>query len=451
MDPIISLEKKEKIVKLHKQHPNWKFTTLQVHAGVALKKKDYLKRWEEEVKKGGTKFDKSKAIKNFTYAKFCEARNSRSPVTTRNVQEWALQAAQQFRDQDLKFSFIASKNWTNNFKQEFRIHQRKVTRYVKPTEQRSLDDIYRSAENFQIECQQITSGGSDRSLIINTDQMGCEYRSAIDRTLDHVGKKAIEVHIGDVNKVTHSYTVQYSITASGKLLPKVFICLQEPTGKFGPRIQEHINNLQQKYKNISIMCSKSGKLSTYLFKAYLTNVLQPYVGEKKFTLILDSWGGQSKEELFEDFKTSNNEASCSLKYIPPGCTMFCQPLDTYIHRQMKIFIKKLQNSTHLIEHQRQINSRDDAIKIHALLHNQLSAPVFNRMIEYAWFSAKLIEDRDIFCNVNEVCFSQRLDSKCNVCQSMNFIQCSWCRMVLCFSCFYDSYHPSKCTLYFINV
>ena len=47
------------------------------------------------------------------------------------------------------------------------------------------------------------------------------------------GQKKVEVDIGDVNKVTHSYTAQYTITALDKLLPKVILCLQEQSGKFG--------------------------------------------------------------------------------------------------------------------------------------------------------------------------------------------------------------------------
>jgi hypothetical protein len=63
-----------------------------------------------------------------------------------------------------------------------------------------------------------------------------------------------------VNKITHSYTAQYAITALGKLLPMVFICLQERSGTFGPRISEEARTLSQKFGNVFVTATKSGKL-----------------------------------------------------------------------------------------------------------------------------------------------------------------------------------------------
>ena len=256
---------------------------------------DELARWKKIIIKGGTQYDRSIAIKKWTYDRFIDARKEKNPVTTRNIQEWALQAAQQFR-RDSSFFFQVSLSWANRFKQEYRIHQRKITRYVKPTEQKSLEELQRKAENFKAECREI-SGSFDNNLIINTDQMGCEYRAPVLRTLAPIGEKSIEVHLGDLNKTTHSYTVQYSITAGGKLLPKIFICLQEVSGKFGPRIQDQMNQLQQMYKNTYIVCSKSGKLSSQLFQLYLTEILRPYVIDNDFYLILDTWGGGSSKRF----------------------------------------------------------------------------------------------------------------------------------------------------------
>lgn len=155
-------------------------------------------------------------------------------------------------------------SWTNRFKKEYRIRQRRVTKYVKQTEHRSMEEITRLSTEFQADIRLLTSS-ANLKFVINTDQMGCEYRANVHRTLAYRGQKTVEVHIGDVNKVTHSYTAQYSITASGRLLPKVFLCLQEVTGKFGPRIQNVVDELANLYKNLVITCSKSGKLSTNLY------------------------------------------------------------------------------------------------------------------------------------------------------------------------------------------
>ena len=240
------------------------------------------------------------------------------------------------------------------------------------------------------------------------------------------------------------------MTASEKLLPKILVCLQEVSGKFGPIIQKKISEFSQEYNNLYITCSKSGKLSSNLVSLFNQNVIKSYVTNKNFVLILDSWSKHSKGTLYDEFKNENGESSCTRKIITPNCTPLCQPLDVYLHRQIKYFVKKLQNCTELKQTGRQLNFREDAIKIHALIHNQLTAPIFRNMIQYSWFASKLITDRDVFTNVKEVCFPIKRLQKCS-CGSIHFAKCSWCRETLCFRCFYDEYHPSRCHLFFTNI
>jgi len=124
----------------------------------------------------------------------------------------------------------------------------------------------------------------------------------------------------------------------------------------------------------------------------------------------------------------------------------CKPCDVYFYRQVKDVVKKIQNASDLLKEQWEIASREDTIKIHSLTHHQLSAPVFEKMIEYAWFASKLTSSRPIFQNVNEVCFPLPLTKrKCN-CNGVPFINCVWCGLPFCFKCFYDECHPKNCEL-----
>ena len=68
-----------------------------------------------------------------------------------------------------------------------------------------------------------------------------------------------------MSKVTHSYSPQDAITASGKLLPKVFLCMQEPGGNFGPRVCETVKKLESEFLNVSVEISKSVKLTSGLY------------------------------------------------------------------------------------------------------------------------------------------------------------------------------------------
>lgn len=180
--------------------------------------------------------------------------------------------------------------------------------------------------------------------------LGCQYQSTFNRTLPQKGSKTIFVKRQDMNKVTHSYTAQYALTLSGELLPKVFVCLQEPTGKFGPRVQTIIDEYTEKYKNVIITCSKSGKLTTGLYTDFLNSCLKPSVKNEKFLLLIDSWGGQTKPEIYDEiFQDDNKLPTCTIKVIRPKCTSIVQPCDVYFYRQVKIFIKHLQNAAYLIE------------------------------------------------------------------------------------------------------
>ena len=65
----------------------------------------------------------------------------------------------------------------------------------------------------------------------------------ISRTYTHTSEKKVELCIDDLNKITYSYTAQYSLTKSGILLDKVFVCLQESGDTFGVRVIEEVDEL----------------------------------------------------------------------------------------------------------------------------------------------------------------------------------------------------------------
>lgn len=307
--------------------------------------------------------------------------------------------------------------------------------------------MIKSAEKFQTLIKAISTDYNP-DFIINTDQTGCEYRVNVSRTYTHTGEKLVQLYIGDLNKVTHSYTAQYSLTKSGKLLNKVFICLQEFTDKFGVRVQKEVDELIKLCKNVVIVCSKSGKLTTLLYEEYLINVVKPYVKNNKFLFIVDSWGGQKNIQTYNEiFLDENNKPTCNLQIIPPKCTPICQPCDVYFYRQVKIIIKKIQNCPDLLVGDKsiQLNTRSDAIRIQSLVHYLLSAPKFKCMLEYAWYASKLSDKRDIFFNVNQLCFPPNIHNiKCVCGQTNSFIKCSWCDNILCFHCFYTNFHPQYC-------
>lgn len=163
----VPLDYKVKVVNIAKAHPTWSLQTLQKKGCSRLKKKEYISRWEEDIKKGGTLFDKYAVIDSWTYDRFMEARQGYHQVTTRNLQEWALAAAGQFPD----FAFKASDRWIAKFKKKHGIRQRKITKFVTQKEAVTVDDILTSADIFRTQTLRLLPN-FQKDYVINTDQTG---------------------------------------------------------------------------------------------------------------------------------------------------------------------------------------------------------------------------------------------------------------------------------------
>lgn len=343
-----------------------------------------------------------------------------------------------------EFTFNASDPWIVKFKKKYGIKQRNITRYVSTKDHVTLEEVMEAAERFRIQTTAILPD-FELDFVINTNQISCQYQMSYNTSLTDERLNMIFRQQEGSNVLIHSYTVQYALTASGKIIPSVFLCMHEPMGKFDSSVQKNVDKLMNDFKNVIVTCSKSGELTKELYKEFLTHTLSPYVDKNKFLLIIDSWKCQTDITLYDDiFKDEAGRATCNIKVVPSKCTVICQPCDVYFYRQVKNFIKRLQNASVLLKQKREITTREDIIKIHSLLLHQLRAPIFTSMIQYAWYASKLIDNRPIFLNVNEVCFPLSMLRKPCFCKAVAFIKCAWCASELCFKCFYDNYHPNVC-------
>lgn len=145
-----------------------------------------------------------------------------------------------------------------------------------------------------------------------------------------------------VSATTHSYTIQPTISGDGRLLSPLFIVLKEPTGTFGPRVQETMFRVN----NIYVMASKSGKLTSHHFEIWLREIYFPNVGSKSI-LLLDSWTGHCPD-VIERNKPTSAEESIFLT-IPAGTTGQRQPLDVDGFRLWKNFIKHFSDIVMLLD------------------------------------------------------------------------------------------------------
>ncbi|GFR31319.1 HTH CENPB-type domain-containing protein [Trichonephila clavata] len=146
------------------------------------------------------------------------------------------------------------------------MRQRKITKHVSQKETAILEEIlvFRNFSNTDI----AFDVKFDKDFVLNIYQTGCQYQLSFNMTLAHKGRKNVFVKRQDINKVTHFYTAQYALTLSAKLLPKVFVCLQEPTCKFGPRVKQIVVNTQKNIKT----SFKSGKPQQDYIFTFFKNV-----------------------------------------------------------------------------------------------------------------------------------------------------------------------------------
>ena len=270
------------------------------------------------------------------------------------------------------------------------------------------------------------------NTVYNTDQSGFNLELHSGRTLDIKGVKGVEAITQSKSAMTHSYTIQPTISASGKLLSPLFIVLKEPSGSFGPRVSQSMFRAN----NVYLVASRSGKVTKDIIKEWFTDVFFPNVGNVT-TLLLDSLTTQNDEGMIEEITPTGIEFD--ILTIPPGSTSIIQPLDVYFFRPWKNFVRKLSDYVILNDLDVRLSQRDNIIKLQSLVHNQFSSPRYEPMIRYAWYKCGYLDARETFVNPVEYCFEVTLDN-CNFCDAYSFMKCSWCQSHLCFNHFYDEYH-----------
>ncbi len=391
-----------------------------------------LYRFKHQMENYGTRKSKLQQIWNYTLTKFKDALEKKLVVHENDLRRWALKEALNLHYSDFK----ASKWWIWKFKSLNRICSRKITKFVTSNYSKEAENILESANTF-LETSKAILPNFRPDHIFNTDQSGFNYEMTSSRTLSFVGEKATTASVSSLHATTHSYTIQPIITLEGKLLSSLFICLQESGGKFGPRVQQNMFQCP----NVVVYCSKSGKMTKELVREWCEESLIPAISSKSL-LLLDSWSGHSDTENI--CSLFSQDKPCEILKIPPKTTSLIQPLDVYFFRQWKLFARKIYERVSLDRLEINLKDRNNIIKMHSLIHNQLSSPRFYTMIKYSWFkSGYFTENPGKFKNVIETCFKfteQVCYQDCSQCSEGVFIICSWCSLPLCFTHFYEKYH-----------
>lgn len=427
----LSMEQMKKIVDFCNCHESYSFRSIQ-NRFRGIHSRYELKQIKKLVAKGGRYLDKVRRIENDLYEKFHLARRQFLPIHDIDLRCWALKIAT-----SIGFSgFKASKTWLSNFKRKYRITSRKVTMTVTDRQTVNNDHINATAKDFR-ESVLKTAVDFSPDQIFNSDQSGFNYEYHSSRTLSEQGEKTTVVKVSSTNKCSHSYTIQPIIDQNGGLRGKLYLCLQEPTGRMGPVVEK----TYFRAPNVEITCSSSGKLTSSLFERFVNCVLYPLV-DTKCLVLLDSWTGQQQDEIFSIFDSTNK--TCARMKIPEKTTNTTQPLDVFFFRQWKMVVRRFYDHVMLHDLPISLGLRDNIIKMQSLVHNQFSHEKFAQMGHFAWFMSGLRADPPgKFKNAAEILFPFKHQVRPCVgmsCSNNAFIRCSYCDAELCFHHFFEEYH-----------
>jgi len=388
-----------------------------------------LRRWEIQVNEGGSRYHNLKQISEYILNNFNIALEKGIIIHDIDLARWAVRA-----QEDLNVpGFKASMRWIQKFKVIHNIVSRKITKFVTKKSILANVELEEKCNSFIENVKyQITQYGAEN--IYNSDQSGFQLELHAGRTLAYKGTKRIESVVQSKTAITHSYTIQPTVSADGILLSPLFIVLKEVSGTFGPRVQETMFMAP----NIFVRASKSGKLTSDHFKIWLQNVFFPNVGPKS-VLLLDSWTGHCPN-IIQETKLESTEYIILLT-IPAGTTGNIQPLDVYGFRLWKNFIKHFSDIVMLLDLEINLHARNNILKLQSLTHGQFSSPRFRNLFRYAWYKSGYVENKpEEFETPVEYCFKNQLKSTCDICGSTAIITCAWCKKSLCINHFFHEHH-----------
>lgn len=436
----IDIEYKKQAVEFWRsgKKKNKNFETVQRRFRKVTDRK-LLYRWEAQVTEGGTRIEKLLEISKYVLEQFQSACDKSLPIHDLDLKRWALKA----RD-DASLSchlFTASMNWVHNFKVRHRIVSRKINKFVTQTQLTNKQRLLEKANEFVTKVKSnISLLGEDN--VYNSDQSGFNLETHAGRTLSFKGSLKIECVAQSLNSLTHSYTIQPILSASGVLKSPLLIVLQETGGHFGPIVQKTM----YKADNIVTFASTSGKLTSDLAIKWFEDVYLPNAGERS-VLCLDSWTGQT-EKKFDNIDKGGKDVK--IMTIPAGATGMIQPLDVYTFRPWKNFLKQFSDLILLYHYDVNLHLRNNVLKIQSLIHNQFSSPRFVNMFKYAWFKSGYITEKPDKCETPvNYCF-QNCDTCCKFCNDIAIIRCAWCTKSMCIQHFFaidTENSPHYCTAY----
>ncbi|KYN13188.1 hypothetical protein ALC57_14632, partial [Trachymyrmex cornetzi] len=326
--------------------------------------------------------------------------------------------------------FFSLSKWIYNFKRRHCIVSRKINKFVTQSQIANKEELRGNANEFVEKVKtKIVLIGEDN--VYNSDQSGFNLEMHAGRTLSFKGTLKVETLAQSLNSLTHSYTIQPIISASGHLMSPLLIVLKEKDGKFGPKIEKKL----YKANNILVLTSTSGKLTSELAIRWFEQIYLPNTNEKSVLLFLESLYLLSIEKKFNTIDKRGKEVN--ILKIPAGTTGIIQPLDVYTFRPWKNFLKRFSDVLIRYNYDINLHLRNNIKKILTLIHNQFSSLRFVNLFKYAWYKSGYIEEKPPKCETPvNFCFTN-CETIYDCCHDIAIFRCAWCTKSMCIQHFFD--------------
>jgi transposase-like protein len=207
-------------------------------------------------------------------------------------------------------NFKCSRGYLANFLERSQLSYRKPTHVAQQntkTKDVQLLDVVEYLNSLNS-----VSSQYDTSLILNMDETPIYFDANINKTLDEIGKKSIDV----VNSRSGKTRLTCVITIAADGLKKVPKC-----------------NIPA---NIVVNVSSSGSMDTTLMLDYMEKIILPYTKSRKALLVMDEFGAhKTLPVLVKYYLNKCDQTNIDPLMIPGGYTHCLQPLDVVINKPFK--------------------------------------------------------------------------------------------------------------------
>uniref|UniRef100_A0A914DAE9 Transposase n=1 Tax=Acrobeloides nanus TaxID=290746 RepID=A0A914DAE9_9BILA len=184
--------------------------------------------------------------------------------------------------------------------------------------------------------------------------------------------------------------------------------------------------------------SPSGLMHADHATEWLEKIFVPNA-EPESLLLIDKWSG------YKQCLSSNIIADYGYKVriLPAGTTGKLQPLDVFVNRQIKSFIRIISDKVRWKYTGFKLAQRVNVLKLISAMVYQFTAPQFIPYLKFCWHKAGFVNERPPpFRTPVQYCLQDlKFMSKC-ICGNMALLQCAHCENPLCFVCSVVNLHQN---------